>query len=93
MTAMTRSTNGMNRTATGTSSGRVSGSRDAAESNDCGSTRPVAVTAAAASMRPTSMEPESPMKMRAGLKLCGRKPRQDPARTAVTSAGAVITSL
>jgi hypothetical protein len=90
---MTRSTNGMKSTATGTRRGSVSGSRDAAESKDCGSTRPVAVTAAAASMRPTSIDPESPMKMRAGLKLCGRKPRHAPARTAVIRAGAVITSL
>ena len=53
---------------------------------------PVAVTAPAASMRPTSIDPESPMKMRAGLKLCGRKPRQAPARTAVISVGALAMS-
>ena len=82
----------MNRIAIGTSSGRASGSRVAAESNDCGSTPPVAVTAAAASMRPTSIDPESPMKIRAGLKLCGRNPRQAPARTAVISGGALATS-
>ena len=84
--------NGMKSTAIGTSSGRASGSRLAAESKDCGSTPPVAVTAAAESIRPTSIEPESPMKMRAGLKLCGRKPRQAPASTAVISAGALATS-
>ena len=64
----------------------------AAESKDCGSTPPVAVTAAAESIRPTSIEPESPMKIRAGLKLCGRKPRQAPASTAVIRAGALATS-
>jgi hypothetical protein len=71
---------------------RASGSRLAAESKDCASTRPVALTAAADSMSPTSMDPESPMKIRAGLKLCGRKPRHAPASTAVTSAGALATS-
>ena len=51
-----------------------------------------AVTAAAESMSPTSIEPESPMKIRAGLKLCGRKPRHAPASTAVISAGALAVS-
>ena len=37
-----------------------------------------AVIAAAASISPISIEPESPMKIRAGEKLCGRKPRQAP---------------
>ena len=89
---MSRSTNGMNRIAIGTSSGSASGSRVAAESNVCGSAWPVAETAAAESIRPTSMEPESPMKIRAGLKLCGRKPRHAPASTTVISAGALATS-
>jgi hypothetical protein len=84
--------NGMESTAIGTSSGRASGSRVAAESNVCGSACPVAETAAAESIRPTSIEPESPMKMRAGLKLCGRKPRHAPARTAVISVGALAMS-
>ena len=82
----------MKSTASGTSSGSASGSRLAAESKDCGSTPPVAVTAAAESSSPSSIEPESPMKMRAGLKLCGRKPRQEPTSTAVMSAGALATS-
>ena len=34
-----------------------------------------------------SMEPESPMKIRAGLKLCGRNPRHAPASTTASSAG------
>jgi hypothetical protein len=46
-----------------------------------------AVTADAARVRPISIEPESPMKIRAGEKLCGRKPRQAPASTAVSSDG------
>ena len=44
--------------------------------------RPDALVVAAASINPISIEPESPMKIRAGLKLCGRKPRQAPASTA-----------
>ena len=47
---------------------------------------PAAVVDAAASMRPISIEPESPMKMRAGWKLWGRKPAHAPARTAAISA-------
>ena len=47
------------------------------------------MTAAAESISPISIEPESPMKIRAGLKLCGRKPRHAPASTAVISAGAL----
>ena len=50
------------------------------------------VTADAASVSPMSIEPESPMKMRAGEKLCGRKPRHAPASTAVSSEGANATS-
>ena len=38
---------------------------------------PAAVDAAA-SIRPISIEPESPMKIRARWKLCGRKPRHAP---------------
>ena len=48
---------------------------------------------AAASSSPTSIEPESPMKIRAGLKLCGRKPTQAPTSTAVISVGASATSV
>ena len=49
--------------------------------------RPDALVVAAASISPMSIEPESPMKMRAGLKLCGRKPRQAPASTTASRAG------
>jgi hypothetical protein len=48
---------------------------------------PAAVVAAAASIRPISIDPESPMKIRAGWKLCGRNPRQAPARTTDITAG------
>ncbi len=43
-------------------------------------------------MRPISIEPESPMKMRAGEKLCGRNPTHAPASTADSSVGAKATS-
>ncbi|CFR92116.1 Uncharacterised protein [Mycobacterium tuberculosis] len=42
---------------------------------------------AAASIRPISIDPESPMKILARWKLCGRKPRQAPARTTEITAG------
>ena len=60
---------------------------------DRGSTVVVAVIAAAESTSPTSIEPESPMKIRAGAKLCGRKPTHAPARAADSSAGAAATSV
>ena len=44
------------------------------------------------SIRPMSIEPASPMKIRAGLKLCGRKPRHAPASTTAMSVGAVMRS-
>ena len=52
-----------------------------------GEIRPDADTDAPASMRPMSMAPESPMKMRAGSKLCGRKPMHAPSRQAEIIAG------
>src|SRR5882757_2193981 len=48
---------------------------------------PAAVVDAAASISPISIEPESPMKMRAGSKLCGKKPRHAPASTTEITAG------
>ena len=48
---------------------------------------PEALVEAAARTSPISMDPESPMKIRAGWKLWGRNPMSAPARTAVTSAG------
>ena len=39
-----------------------------------------------------SIEPLSPMKSRAGLKLCGRKPRHAPASTAAMRVGELIRS-
>ena len=52
-----------------------------------GRIRPDALVVAAASISPMSIEPESPMKIRAGLKLCGRNPRHAPASTTASSAG------
>ena len=43
-----------------------------------GSTLPVSEIVAAANNRPSSIDPESPMKIRAGLKLWGRNPAQNP---------------
>ena len=60
--------------------------------NDCrrdtcsGSIWPVTMIAAAASTNPSSIEPESPMKMRAGYRLCGRNPTHAPTSAARTSA-------
>src|SRR6202012_2062217 len=45
------------------------------------------VVDAAASISPISIEPESPMKILAGWKLCGKKPRQAPASTTEMTAG------
>ena len=50
---------------------------------------PVSVTALAESTRPISIDPESPMKSLAGLKLCGRKPTHAPARATASSAAVV----
>ena len=41
----------------------------------------------AAESNPMSIDPESPMNNRAGLKLCGRKPRHAPASTTEITAG------
>ncbi len=90
--ANSRSTNGIARTATGMSSGSASGKDPNALLNTCGSVLVVAVVAAADSMRPTSIDPESPMKIRAGEKLCGRKPMHVPARAAVSNVGTAATS-
>ena len=49
-----------------------------------GSALPVIEMVAADSSRPSSSAPESPMNSRAGLKLCGRKPRQQPRVAAMT---------
>ena len=48
---------------------------------------PEAETQPAANSRPMSMEPESPMKIRAGAKLCGRKPAHTPTSTVEMIAG------
>ena len=47
--------------------------------------RPMPVMVAPASRVPSSIEPVSPMKMRAGLKLWGRNPTQIPNSRALSS--------
>jgi len=49
---------------------------------------PVNVIAAAERSNPKNIAPESPIKIRAGWKLCGRKPRHIPTTIAVISEGA-----
>lgn len=58
-----------------------------------GSTRPVTEIAPAASTRPISIEPESPMKIRAGCMLCGRNPRHMPIRITVNSVAGAAASI
>ena len=90
-TASSRSTNGTASTANGSSSGSSAGNvvdGGSASKSNC----PVRLVTDAASMRPMSIDPLSPMKMRAGLKLWGRKPRHAPASTAAISVGELIRS-
>ena len=47
-----------------------------------GSIDPVTAIALVAIIRPSSIAPESPMNIFAGLKLCGRKPAMAPNTTA-----------
>ncbi len=58
--------------------GQKTGSVPSVLMKACGSALVVAVVAAAARIRPTTIEPESPMKILAGKKLCGRKPEARP---------------
>ena len=50
---------------------------------------PVSVSADPESTSPSSIDPESPMKMRAGKKLCGRKPAQAPPMAAHSIAAVI----
>src|SRR5699024_10835045 len=86
MTASARSSSGTDTAAMTTMTGDISARTSAVPYID-GEIRPEAETDAPASIRPMSMAPESPMKMRAGSKLCGRKPRQAPSRQAEIIAG------
>ena len=52
----------------------------------------VSVIALAESTSPISIDPLSPMKTRAGWKLCARKPAHAPASAAVSSAPVVARS-
>lgn len=58
-----------------------------------GSTWPVMEMALAASTRPMSIEPESPMKIRAGCMLWGRNPRHIPMRMAANSVAGAASSM
>ncbi|CPU65504.1 Uncharacterised protein [Mycobacteroides abscessus] len=82
-TAMAMSSSGRRITASGRRSGMNAGICCAPESVVV-STRPVTTIAAAENTRPRTIEPESPMKIRAGWKLCGRNPTQMPTRAAMT---------
>ena len=72
------------RAASGSSRGMKAGARSIPLST-WGSMLPVRLMVEAASSRPSSSAPESPMKIRAGCRLCGRNPRQAPIVAAVTS--------
>ena len=83
---MIRSSSGTNSTAATTTSGESSAI--ASLPLNCGyGTRPDADVVAPASIRPIIIDPESPMKILAGWKLYGRKPRHAPASVAAISAG------
>src|ERR687895_200791 len=56
-----------------------------------GGALPIPATVAAPSTRPSSIAPESPMKMRAGWKLCLRNPRDAPTITMATRGADEIT--
>ena len=89
-TAISRSSSGTKTTAASTTTGANRASRSVPAPEPVSPSmkiRPDSLVVAAASISPISIEPESPMKIRAGLKLCGRKPRQAPASTAASSAG------
>jgi len=80
MNAMVRSRNGSARMASGSTSGRIAGTRPAGPSCSAEvSIWPVRLIVEVASSSPSSIAPESPMNIRAGKKLCGRKPMQAPA--------------
>jgi hypothetical protein len=98
-TASSRSAYGISMMMAGTSSGRISGKRltvpplyaDGVVSV-FGSRDARLEMGSYASSSPSSIDPVSPMKMRAGWKLCGRNPRQIPARMADAIAGSVWSS-
>ena len=85
MTASEKSRKGITITPMGSRIGRNCPKKSAPESLP-GSTWPVTAMVPAASSSPSSIEPESPMKILALVRLCGRKPTQAPIITAVSSA-------
>src|SRR6266540_859591 len=77
-----------------TSSGIATGISRANWSAACGwVVRPIPVMVAPDSSVPSSIDPESPMKIRAGLKLCGRNPAQAPTTRALMSGAGVSSSI
>ena len=68
-------------TMSGSTIGMKAGMRSRSDTTS-GSIWPVTMIAAAAIVRPSTMDPESPIKMRAGCMLCGRKPIHAPTSTA-----------
>ena len=90
-TASSRSTIGTIRIEIGNTSGSRVGSRLASEPNpprliSFPENWVVSVSALADSTNPISIEPLSPMKSRAGWKLCGRNPAHTPASAALRKA-------
>ena len=86
MTASSMSSAGTNITATTNRNGDSRANTSRAPYAVC-EMGPAAVVDAAASISPISIDPESPMKILAGWKLCGRKPRHAPASTTEITAG------
>ena len=82
-----KSSNGIARTANGKKSGNNAGpmfSSDIALASIC----PVRVIADAARISPNNIDPESPINMRAGFELCGKKPMHNPIKITVIKDGA-----
>ena len=71
------------RIASGTTTGRKIATAELPLTLVLGSMLPVIEIVAAASSSPSSSAPASPMNSRAGWKLCGRKPTQQPTSAAV----------
>lgn len=80
-TARAKSSTGSSRIDAGTISGKTVAATGFALTS-APLTVPVTEIIAAARSRPSRSAPESPMKIRASWKLCGRKPKQQPTRAA-----------
>ena len=84
---MIKSSNGIPKIVKGSKSGK-SADRDAESEIAFTSIWPVSVIAEAARSSPRNIAPESPINIRAGWKLCGKKPIHIPITTAVIKEGA-----